>query len=240
MERSLEDTVVLVTGASSGIGRAAVRSLVGGGALVTATGRRTERLKGLQEELGSERVHFVAADVRSAEENRRVVDECLERWGRLDSVVINAGVGLYGGILDRSDDDLAGMIETNLNSTVWLIRSTVPHLLERGGDIVVVASVAGLSGGPDEAVYAATKFGQVGLAAAVDRELRQKNIRVTTICPAAVATEFAVGTGREADMAEMQDWLKPEDIAAAIEFSLRQPRRLRTTQWAIWSAAQAS
>lgn len=238
--RSLKDTVVIVTGATSGIGRATVAELVEQGAHVTATGRRQERLNELEERFGSDRVHTVKADVRTAEENQRIVSSTLARWGRLDSVVLNAGMGVYGGILNGSDVDMIDMIETNLHSTVWGIRAAVPHLLEAGGDIVVISSVAGLRGGANEAVYASTKFGQVGLAGAVDRELQSKGVRVTTVCPAAVATEFAIGAGRVEGMPEMPGWLQPEDIAGAIVYSLQQPRRLRTTQWVLWSATEAS
>jgi short-subunit dehydrogenase len=100
--------------------------------------------------------------------------------------------------------------------------------------------VAGLRGGGDEAVYAATKFAQVGLAGALDRELREQGIRVTAICPAGVHTEFAMGTGRTPDSPVLATYLRPEDVAHAIVTVLRQPRRLRTTLWALWSMGQQS
>jgi short-subunit dehydrogenase len=109
-----------------------------------------------------------------------------------------------------------------------------------GGDVVVVASVAGLRGGGHEPAYAATKFAQVGLAGAVDRELREKGVRVMTIAPAAVSTEFAIGSGRDAGAAWLDDVMKPEDVAAAIVYALGQPRRLRTTLWSMWSAAEGA
>src|SRR5581483_7664539 len=108
------------------------------------------------------------------------------------------------------------------------------------GDIVVVASVAGIRGGANEAVYAATKFAQVGLAGAVDRELREAGIRVTTICPAATATEFAMGRGRSPEMAQLAGWMTADDVASAISFTLQQPRRFRTTQWHLWSSKEGS
>lgn len=112
-------------------------------------------------------------------------------------------------------------------------------MLEAGGGDVV-ASVAGLRGGGHEPAYAATKFAQVGLAGAVDRERREKGVRVVTIAPAAVSTEFAIGAGGEERAAWLDDVMKPEDVAAAIIFSLTQPRRLRTTLWSLWSAAEGS
>lgn len=238
-QRDLTGTVVTVTGATSGIGRSTVATLIGAGANVVATGRREHRLNALLAEHGDEHLSTLEADAREPKAARDLTAAALERWGHLDSTVLCAGVGIYGGILDGSDADLARMIEANLHSTVWGIRAAVPAM-RHGGDIVVVASVAGLRGGANEAVYAATKFGQVGLAGAVDRELREQGIRVTAICPAAVATEFAVGAGRTSDMPEMQDWLRPDDIATAILFTLRQPRRMRTTQMSLWSAAEGA
>jgi 3-oxoacyl-[acyl-carrier protein] reductase len=112
----------------------------------------------------------------------------------------------------------------------------VPLLLKGdGGDIVIVASVAGLRGAGDEAVYAATKFAQVGLAGALDRELREKGIRVTAICPGGVATEFAMGTGRTPDMPGLEEMLRPEDVAAAIVSVLKQPRTMRSLVWSMRS-----
>jgi 3-oxoacyl-[acyl-carrier protein] reductase len=167
------------------------------------------------------------------------VAAALERFGRVDALVANAGIGMYGGILDHTDEALERMLDTNVAGTVWPIRAAVPALIEAGGgDIVIVASVAGFRGGADEAVYAATKFAQVGLAGALDRELRAQGIRVTTIGPAGTSTEFAMGTGRYEGMPVLETYLKPEDIAFAIRTVLEQPRRLRTQYWTIWSMAQ--
>jgi 3-oxoacyl-[acyl-carrier protein] reductase len=239
--RPLTDTVVAITGASAGIGSAAARLLIEEGAKVVVGARREERLAELEEQLGPENVASVVMDVRSPEDNHRLVRTAVERFGRLDTIVPNAGIGLYGGILDHDDDDVAAMMETNYAGTVWTVRAAVPALLEAGGgDVVIVSSVAGLRGGEDEAVYAGTKFAQIGLAGALDRELRARAIRVTAICPAGVHTEFAMGTGRTEDSPELADYLRPEDVAHAIVSVLRQPRRVRTTLWAMWSMGQQS
>ena len=239
--RSLTDTVVAITGASAGIGNTAARLLVEEGAKVVVGARRAERVAELEEQLGPESVASVVMDVRSPQDNQRLVRTAVERFGRLDTIVPNAGIGFYGGILDHDDDDVAAMMETNYAGTVWTVRAAVPALLEAGGgDVVIVASVAGLRGGEDEAVYAGTKFAQIGLAGALDRELRARGIRVTAICPAGVHTEFAIGTGRTEDSPELADYLRPEDVAHAIVSVLRQPRRVRTTLWAMWSMGQQS
>jgi len=239
--RSLEGTVVAITGASAGIGAACARLLVEEGANVALGARRAERLGALVGELGVDRAVAVPMDVRSPADNRRLVAAALERWGRLDTMVANAGIGLYGSILDHGDDAVDEMMTTNFAGTVWAVRAAVPVLRTGGGgDVVIVSSVAGLRGGGDEAVYAGTKFAQVGLAGALDRELRVDGIRVTAICPAGVHTEFAMGTGRTPDMPVLADFLRAEDVAYAVVATLRQPRRVRTTLWSLWSMGQQS
>jgi 3-oxoacyl-[acyl-carrier protein] reductase len=240
--RSLQDTVVAVTGATAGIGAATAQLLVEAGARVALGGRRRERLDALVAELGHDNAVGIVCDVRNPADNAALVAAAVDRWGRLDSMVPNAGIGRYGGILDHTDDQVAEMMDTNVAGTVWAVRAAVPQMLRTtdGGDIVIVASVAGLRGGGDEAVYAGTKFAQVGLAGALDRELREKGVRVTAVCPAGVDTEFALGAGRTPGSPVLQTYLRPEDVAFAITTVLAQPRRLRTTLWAMWSMGQQS
>jgi 3-oxoacyl-[acyl-carrier protein] reductase len=239
--RSLAGTVVAVTGGSSGIGAACARLLVEEGAHVALGARHREPLDALVSELGAEHALAVVMDVRSADDNRRLVEAAVDHWGRLDTLVANAGIGLYGSILDHDDERVDEMISTNFAGTVWSVRAAVPALRAAGGgDVVIVSSVAGLRGGADEAVYAGTKSAQVGLAGALDRELRADGIRVTAICPAGVDTDFAMGTGRTPDMPVLADYLRAEDVAYAVVATLRQPRRVRTTLWAIWSMGQQS
>lgn len=239
--RDLTGTVVAVTGASSGIGAATARLLVEAGARVTLQARRKERLDELVAKLGADRAVAVAGDVREPAAATALVDAAVEAFGQLDSIVINAGIGVYGGILDRTDDELQTMMRTNVEGTLWSARAAVRRFRAAGaGDIVIVASVAGLRGGADEAAYAATKFAQVGFAGALDREVRTDGIRVTAICPAGVETEFALGAGRTEGDPALADYLRPEDVAHAITTVLRQPRRVRTTQWQLWSMGQSS
>jgi NADP-dependent 3-hydroxy acid dehydrogenase YdfG len=235
----LQGRVAVVTGASAGIGAATARALAAAGASVVLGARRADRLEQLVGELG-DRAKAVEMDVRDPGDAARLVNAALAEFGRLDTLVANAGIGAYGGIMDLSDDQLRTMMDTNIAGTVWPIRAAVPHFLEAGrGDIVIVASVAGLRGAADEAVYAATKFAQVGLAGALDRELRAKNIRVSAICPGGTATEFAMGTGRTPDMPGLDDMLRPGDVAEAVVTVLRQPASMRTLVWSMRSVSEA-
>jgi 3-oxoacyl-[acyl-carrier protein] reductase len=236
--RDVAGTVVAITGASSGIGAATARELVAAGARVVLTARREDRLRALCSELGGDSI-AVVGDIREPATSVTLVQTALDRFGQLDSLVANAGLGVYGSILEYPDSVLVEMVEANFLGTVWAVRSAVREF-RGGGDVVVVASVAGLRGGPNEAVYAATKFAQVGLAGAIDRELRTEGIRVTAICPAGVKTEFALGAGRVAADPALDRMLRAEDVAAAIVTVLRQPRRLRTSLWTMYSMAEGS
>ena len=237
--RDLNGTVAAITGASSGIGAASARALAAEGVSLVLGARRVERLEEIAEEVDSE-VAVVEMDVRNPEDATRLVEEAYNRFGRLDALIANAGIGAYGGIMDLTDEQLEEMMDTNVAGTVWPIRAAVPGFVDAGeGDIVIVASVAGLRGAADEAVYAATKFAQVGLAGALDRELREKGIRVSTLCPGGVATEFAMGAGRTPDMPGLDEMMRPEDIAAAVVTVLRQPRSMRTLVWSMRSIHEA-
>lgn len=233
--RDLSGNVVAITGASAGIGEASARALAAEGARVVVGARRIDRLETLAGELDSE-VVAVDMDVRDPDDSAKLVDAAFSSFGRLDALVANAGIGAYGGIMDLTDRQLTDMIDTNVAGTVWPIRAVVPRFVEAGeGDIVIVASVAGLRGADDEAVYAATKFAQVGLAGSLDRELHEKGIRVSTICPGGTATEFAMGAGRTPDMPGLADMLRPEDVAHAVVTVLKQPRSMRTLVWSMRS-----
>ena len=234
--RSLNGTVVAITGASSGIGRETARLLVDAGAKVVLGARRLDRLEALVSELGAENALAVNMDVTKSSDNKNLIAKAVSTFGKLDSIVANAGIGYYGGIADNTDDELINMINVNFLGTVFTIRAALPEFRKaKSGDIVIVSSVAGFRGGANEAVYAGTKFAQVGLAGSIDRELSPEGIRVTTICPAGTKTEFAIGAGRTEGDPALDDYMSPSDVAFQIVTSLQQPRRLRTSIWTTWS-----
>lgn len=239
--RSLKGTVVAITGASSGIGRETARLLVESGAKVILGARRLDRLEELVEELGVDNAVAVKMDVTKASDNKNLISKAISMFGKLDSVVANAGIGYYGGIADNTDEELINMVNVNFLGTVFTIRAALPEFRKsKSGDIVIVSSVAGFRGGANEAVYAGTKFAQVGLAGSIDRELSPEGIRVTTICPAGTKTEFAIGAGRTEGDPALDDYMSPTDVAYQIVTSLQQPRRLRTGIWTTWSMMQTS
>ena len=237
--RDIGGLTVAITGASAGIGAATARAVAAEGASVVLGARRVERLSELAAELGAQAA-IVEMDVREPADSQRLVDEAKARFGGLDALVANAGIGAYGGIMDLTDEKLKTMMDTNVAGTVWPIRAAVPGFVDQGsGDIVIVGSVAGIRGGGDEAVYAATKFAQVGLAGGLDRELRESGVRVSTICPGGTATEFAMGAGRTPDMPGLDDMMSADNVAQAVLTVLQQPLSMRTLIWSMRSIKES-
>jgi NADP-dependent 3-hydroxy acid dehydrogenase YdfG len=217
----LEGKVALVTGASGGIGAAVARSLHEAGASVGLLSRHGD-------DLGLERGLGVECDVRDRAAVERATAQVVERFGALQIAVANAGVGSYGPFLDLDPDHLEAMIDVNLKGTLYTAAAALPHLIESGeGDFVSLASVAGVRAFPGEAVYNASKFGQVGFTRALDHELREKGVRATTIAPGGVHTEFAIGSGREHGDPALEQMMSAEDVAEVVLFSVTRPRNLR-------------
>lgn len=236
--RDISGSVIVITGASSGIGLATAKAMLSRGARVVLGARDISSLSELVATSSGSAVAQVC-DIRKASDCAALMDLAVKTFGRIDSLIANAGIGLYGGIMDYSNERLNEMMETNLQGTIWTVRAAVPFLKKNdGGDIIIVASISGYRSKKNQAVYAATKHAQVGLAIGLDDELRESGIRVTLIAPAATETNFAVGDGRKLDDAERSGYLKPEDLASAISTVLEQPRRMRTTLWQMISMSQ--
>jgi NADP-dependent 3-hydroxy acid dehydrogenase YdfG len=217
----LDGKVALVTGASGGIGAAVARKLHEAGATVGLLSRGGD-------DLGLERALGVSCDVRDREAVGRATSEVVDRFGRLDVVVANAGVGAYGPFLELDPERVEEMIDVNLKGTLHTAAATLPHLIESGaGDFVSLASVAGLRAFPGEAVYSASKFGQVGFTRALDHELREQGVRATSICPGGVHTEFAIGAGREHGDPELEGMMDADEVADVVLFAVTRPRGMR-------------
>jgi 3-oxoacyl-[acyl-carrier protein] reductase len=216
----LEGKVAVITGASRGIGAAVARALAAEGVKLGLGSRSGD-------DLG---LNAVArrCDVRKREDLDRLVADTIDTFGRLDILVANAGVGAYGPFLELTEAHVQEMIDVNLMGTIHSVRAALPQLLERGeGDILAIASVAGLRAFPHESVYNASKFGQVGFIRSLDHELREQGIRCTCICPGGVATDFALDDDRGRSEDVLTGMLTPEEVADVVVFALTRPRGMR-------------
>jgi NADP-dependent 3-hydroxy acid dehydrogenase YdfG len=215
-----EDPVLLITGASSGIGAATARAAASSYRLVLAA-RREEELRELAAELGGEeRALAVRCDVTEWDEVETMAATALERFDRIDAVFANAGFGAARGFLEETPEHWRSMVLTNVYGVALTIRATLPHLLERGdGHVLVTSSIAGRRVLPGS-LYSATKWAATAIGEALRQELRQMRdnhgIRVTLIEPGMVDTPFF--DNRPGDSA-----LSDDDIARAVMYALEQP-----------------
>ena len=187
MSNKLHGKVALITGTSSGIGRACAQALAGEGAQIVLTARRRDRLEKLKAEveaLGGQAV-IVTGDAREESTAIKAVKAATSAFGRLDILINNTGMGNYKKLVDTSAKEYDEMVDTNVRSTFLFSRHAVPVMIkQKSGTILMMASMAGVYGFAGEAVYCMTKFAQVGFAQALDRELREHGIKVGAICPA--------------------------------------------------------
>ena len=233
MER-LDGRVAMVTGASRGIGAAVARTLAGEGVRLGLGSRSGD-------DLGLEGVVAMPCDVRDPAALERLASTTVDRFGRLDILVINAGVGAYGPFLELPAEQLEEMIDVNVKGALYSVRAALPHLLRSdAADIVTIASEAGRRGLPNEATYCASKFAQVGLTRALDHELRERGVRCTSVCPGGVATDFAMGRGRTPDMPALQGMMRAQDVADVVLFVLTRPRGHRILEVALRPVAETS
>jgi 3-oxoacyl-[acyl-carrier protein] reductase len=221
---TVEGRVALVTGASSGIGAATARALAGAGASVAMASRRGD-------DMGIEGALAQPCDVRDPAQIEALVEATVESFGGLDILVANAGVGAYGDFLGTDPTYVEEMIDVNVKGLLYTVAAALPRLLESSAaELVTVASVAGLRGPEGEAVYAASKFAQVGFMRALDHELWNKGVRCSTLCPGGVATEFAMGRGRNPGDPDLAGMMSAEEIADHVMFVITRPRSQRVLE----------
>lgn len=215
----LKEKITVVTGASRGIGRASALALSREGCIVVGLARTKKDLDSLCAEIEAAggQATGIVTDVTNSKQVAEAVAATIKSHGRIDVLVNNAGMGGYRPFLDWSEEDYDRIMATNTKSTWLCCKAVIPHMLEAGGgQIVNVASVAGLAGYPSEAIYCASKFAQVGMSQALDREFFERGIKVSMVCPGGVETFFALGDGRTEGADNLKGFSTAEDVAEAV------------------------
>jgi NADP-dependent 3-hydroxy acid dehydrogenase YdfG len=247
MASKLTGTVALVTGASSGIGAATARQLAEHGACVALVARRNDRLEAVAAEIvkAGGTALVVEADITDRAQAEAAVRQTVNRFGRLDTLVNNAGLMLLGPVVGANTDEWGRMIAVNVQGMLYTTRAALPHLLEaaeegprRVADIVNISSIAGRVAWNGYGVYNLTKFGINGFTESLRQEITRRHVRVGVVEPGGVATEAGSHNKPEVrnemidPFYEQTEVLAPDDIADGVAYMVTRPRH--TTIGELW------
>lgn len=225
MANTLQDKVVYITGGSKGIGLGIAKKALEGGAKVAITSRKLAAAQEAAKSLGGDasRVLALESDVTKLTSEKAAVEAVIKQWGKLDVLVANAGVGHFAPVDVMSDEDWHDTINTNLTGVFHSVKASVDALKQTKGYIITIASLAGANFFENGAAYNASKFGLVGFTQAIMLDLRKHGIKVSTIMPGSVATEFNDHKPSEADAWKIQ----PDDIGdLVVDLLQMNPRTL--------------
>ncbi|UOQ42792.1 SDR family oxidoreductase [Halobacillus salinarum] len=228
---TLSNKTAIVTGASSGIGKAIAKNLADEGANVVLAARRSEKLKELAEEVHSEygvQTNVIETDVTKREEMENLVQQTVEQFGSIDIFVNNAGVMLLSFLKNDHVDEWEQMVDVNIKGVLFGIHAALPEMLKQEtGHIINVSSVAGHEVFPSSTVYSATKYAVRALSMGMEKELSNSGVRVTNVSPGAVDTELTdhITDGEVLDMFKdrKMEPLEAEDIARSVTYAVTQP-----------------
>jgi NAD(P)-dependent dehydrogenase (short-subunit alcohol dehydrogenase family) len=228
MKRSLHDRLVLITGASAGIGRAAMAAFLHEGARTVGVARSAEGLAALERDLDRpSHVTTIGADVADAESMQQMVARCLAACGLPDVIVANAGIGLDARFTETDDGLWQRLLDVNLLGAVRTIRPFLPAMISRGsGRVILVSSIVGKRGIPNYSAYSASKFALHGLADALRAELWGTGVSAGIVCPSSTATEFQEHAMRQGPPQRRKRVRRhpPESVATALVAMARSNR----------------
>lgn len=230
---SLKNKVAIITGASSGFGWGTAKAFAAAGCNLVLTARREDRLAKLAaecEQMGVEAVYF-PGDAQKEETAKMVIENTIKKFGRIDILDNNAGIGRTLSIQETTMADFDLVMNSNVRSAYAFTKYAVPYMIKQhDGQIILTSSVTGIKGHPDETAYTCSKFALRGLGQALDKELLEEGIRTCVFCPHAGATEFEVGYGRTAQGVAQSGFLTPDDVGAALVNVCQQPKHSRVVE----------
>lgn len=233
---SLEGKTAIITGGSRGLGKAIATLLAQEGVNIGITGRNEANLKSVTEELKGlgVKASYAAFDVSNEAEVKAGINALVAELGRVDILVNNAGIGKMGTLEAMSSEDWQEVIQTNLFGVYYAAMAVYPYLKEKGeGDIVNVASTAGLKGGAHMSAYAASKAAVISLSQSMMAEWRKQNIRVITLTPSTIASDMSIQAGLTDGNPDKV--LQPEDFAEWVKDILKMNRRALIANGSIFS-----
>lgn len=233
---NLKGLKAIITGGSRGLGKATAVALANEGVDVAITGRNENTLKKTVTELKALGVNATYAkfDVGNYEDVKTGIKSIISNFGTVDILVNNAGIASFGLFNDMPVHEWSQIIQTNVMGVYYVTKEVLPFLLEKNkGDIINVASTAGLNGNANVSAYSASKFAVIGLSESLMKEVRKNNIRVSTLTPSTIATDMALELGITDGNRERV--LQPEDFAELIVAGLKLPRRAMLQGASLWS-----
>ncbi|PHQ56826.1 MAG: 3-ketoacyl-ACP reductase [Lutibacter sp.] len=233
---SLKNKKALVTGGSRGLGKAIALALASEGVHVVVTGRDEVKLSETVKEIEKTGVKasYAIFDVSNEEKVKESITKVIKDVGAVDILINNAGIGEFGGFLELSTERFEKIIQTNLFGPYYIMKNILPAMVEqKSGDVVNVASTAGLKGGPMTSAYTASKAGLIGLSESVMYEMRKHNIRVCTLTPSTIATDMSKDLNLTDGNPEKV--LQPEDFAELVIAQLKLNKRALMTTASLFS-----
>lgn len=235
--QNLKNKKALITGAGQGLGKAMAIALAKEGVEVVVTGRNIENLKSVVseiEQLGA-KASFSVFDVANKAEIQQKINELIKIYKAFDILINNAGIAAFGSLLEMEEETWEQIIQTNLFGPYYVTKAIVPSMMSLGsGDIINVASTAGLKGSAKISAYSASKFGLIGFSESIMHELRKNNIRVTTLTPSTISSAMSKDVLKITD-GNPERVLQPEDFAQLVVSLLKLDSRAMLASAALWS-----
>jgi ribitol 2-dehydrogenase len=226
MGQKLSEKVVIITGASSGIGAATARALAQEGCKLTLAARSTDRLEALADELGRANTLVAPTDITSGAQVTAMVEQTVARFGRVDVLFANAGIYIPGQVAEGDPDAWAHLMDVNIDGVLRSVHAVLPHMMaQKSGDILVTSSISGFVDIVWEPVYSASKHAIQGFVHTLRRQVAPHGIRVGAVAPGMVANELWGFTepARIAEMVAKHASITSEDVAEAVVFMLSRP-----------------